>query len=120
MTYVGSPHKIGAALQGTVHGLYRGCGISIGYLLVSIMLLKFGYSSLFLGLGLIFFAVFGIYVTVMHLYPKRETIAEEHSLYSLIFDKDDDDDYDDDGTVLDEKPPKTGYINETLDTSFLK
>ena len=85
LTYVGTPSKIGAALQGLTHGLYRGFGMSLGYLLVSVMILRYGYVVFFLGMGLLFFFVLGFFITVTLMYPSEESIAEQYNQYHLLF-----------------------------------
>lgn len=85
VTYVGTPSKIGAALQGLTHGLYRGFGMSLGYLLVSVMILHYGYVVFFLGMGLLFFFVLGFFITVTLMYPSEESIAEQYNQYHLLF-----------------------------------
>merc|ERR1739848_360107 len=92
LTYVGTPPHIGAALQGLVHGLYRGLGIAMGYFIVSVFILKFGYLALFVGLGLIYLFMFGVYVCVLNVWPSP-TIAERYSgEYTMLEDMHDDDD----------------------------
>jgi len=88
ITYVGAPPRIGAALQGLTHGLYRGLGVAIGYFVASIFILKFGYTALFVGLGVLYFFLFGGYIAVLHVWPTC-TISEEYTNYALLFQQDD-------------------------------
>lgn len=110
VTYAGSPAKIGASIQGVVHGFYRGLGIAIGFIVVSVLILKYGYLALFLALGIIYFLVFGFYLGVTHAFPKKETIAEEYGGYMIVQEQDEDHSGDE----------KVGYEYEKLDTSFLE
>lgn len=80
ITYVGCPPHIGAALQGLMHGLYRGLGLAIGYFIVSVFILKFGYFALFISLGLSYFVMSGLYLSVTFFWPAR-TISEEYTNY---------------------------------------
>ena len=79
VTYAGAPPQIGAALQGTVHGLHKGLGFALGYYAVCVLILRFGYSSFFLGTGIFFFMLFGFYFFVIRMYPKDESIAESYN-----------------------------------------
>lgn len=127
VTYAGAPPNIGAALQGTVHGLHRGLGVALGYYAVSVLILKYGYVSFFLSLGLLFFILFGSYVFVIYAFPKEQTIAEAYGTnYSLLFGEPDDDGDDDNGKSSEmtdrsgDSGGARGYENETLDKSFLE
>ena len=117
LTYVGCPPNIGAALQGLVHGLYRGLGVAIGYFIVSVFILRYGYLALFIGLGLTYFMVFGGYICVVQVWP-TECIAKEYTQYTLLFDNKEDVD-----VTTDSDGEQTRLKNdnaELLDTSFLK
>ncbi|XP_066921684.1 major facilitator superfamily domain-containing protein 6-like isoform X2 [Clytia hemisphaerica] len=116
VTYAGAPPQIGAALQGTVHGLHKGLGLALGYYAVCVLILKFGYVGFFLATGLLFFVVFGFYLFVIRMYPKEESIADSYSCYSKIHQQD----VDSDGEETVEMFQKGDYNNETLDRSFLE
>ena len=119
VTYAGAPPEIGAALQGTVHGLHKGLGFALGYYAVCVLILKYGYLSFFLGTGIFFFVLFGFYFFVIRMYPKEESIAESYSCYSKL---NQEDGYSDDGGREDlEMHNKTsGYDQARLDDSFLE
>lgn len=121
VTYAGAPPNIGAALQGTVHGLHKGLGIALGYYAVCILILKFGYVSFFLGTGLVFFFAFGVFLAVIKIYPQEQTIAECYNYdYSSLVQSDDSDESDVKETTLGDRTLKNNYDNETLDKSFLE
>lgn len=118
LTYVGCPPQIGAALQGLIHGLYRGLGVAIGYFIVSVFILKFGYLALFIGLGLTYFIVLCGFICVTNIWP-APTIADEYTRYSLLLDNPDD-------VYLSETESEVSTVaslynnnNEVIDTSFL-
>ena len=117
VTYAGAPPHIGAALQGTVHGLHKGLGIAFGYYAVCVLILKYGYVPFFLGTGLFFFALFGFYLFVIRMYPKEESIAENYNAYSRL--AHDDEDSQDEGNST-EMQPQSKYDQDTLDKSFLE
>ena len=122
VTYAGAPPQIGAALQGTVHGLHKGLGLALGYYAVCVLILKFGYSYFFLGTGLFFFVLFGFYFFVIRMYPKEESIAESYSCYSKL-NQDDADDSDGGGgggVEVEMKHKATDYDYARLDDSFLE
>ena len=121
ITYAGAPPHIGAALQGTVHGLHKGLGMALGYYAVCVLILKFGYVSFFLGTGLIFFVLFGFYLFVIKMYPKEQTIAECYTDYARLSQVGDGDDSDyEESTPMRNKVSNNDYEHETLDKSFLE
>lgn len=120
VTYAGAPPEIGAALQGTVHGLHKGLGLSLGYYAVCVLILKYGYSSFFLGTGIFFFVLFGFYFFVIRMYPKAESIAESYSCYSKLNQEEGDSDNGGDVENHEMQNKTSGYDQARLDDSFLE
>lgn len=121
VTYAGAPPNIGAALQGTVHGLHRGLGVALGYYAVSVLILKYGYVAFFLSLGLMFFIVFGFYVFIIYAFPKEESIAEAYGMHYALLRQSDEDDNGNSCEMTDQSATAGSgvYETETLDKSFL-
>jgi len=126
VTYIGSPPRVGAAMQGLTHGLYRGLGISIGYLAVSVFILKYGYFTFFVSIGLSFFFVLIFFTSVTHFFPKKESVAEAYSHYRLLFPENNNqsDDESEEENIYNKKEEqnrrKENYENAVLDSSFLE
>ena len=119
VTYAGAPPNIGAALQGTIHGLHRGLGLALGYFIVSVLILKYGYAALFLSLGLVYFLVFGLFIFVTYAFPVEQTIAELYETQYSLLQRNSSADEDDELEMKVGKGGNVDYDNDTLDRSFL-
>ena len=93
ITYVGSPPEVGAALQGSTHGIYIGLGISIGGFLFGLLVFKFGYVSVFISLGMSFLLIFALYLGVNHFSDPSTTVAETFTEYFSVPEGDIESDY---------------------------
>ncbi len=95
ITYVGSPPRVGAALQGITHALYLGVGTSIGTFICGMVIYKYGYILVFAILGVCFLIGFGFCLAVGHYLPSDITIHESFKLnYSKLLNDDAESDFD--------------------------
>ncbi len=95
ITYVGSPPRIGAALQGLTHALYLGLGTSIGTFICGWLIQKYGYVLVFIILGVFFLTGFGFCLAIDHFFPSEMTIYESFATsYSQLGSADSESDFD--------------------------
>ena len=82
--FVGSPPRIGATLQGILHGVYFGLGNGIGQLVGGILVRKYGFGTVFRYFSLIDFFVVLVFVVVSAFIDRKGSIWMRASGYARL------------------------------------